>query len=1141
MYRTGDLVRQLPDGSLEYVGRNDDQVKVRGFRIELGEIEAALARHESVAHSAVLARDTADGRTLVGYVQPTPEWFETAAKEQNGELLDQWQRVFEDQYAGSGDEATADDLNLAGWTSSYTGEPIPAREMREWVDGTVRRIEELRPRRLLEVGCGTGLLLFRYAEACERVHALDLSRSALDDIRRGVERRGWSHITLEQGDALSVQALADEGTTFDTIVLNSVVQYFPNRVYLEEAISGLLPLLADGGHLLIGDVRNLDLFSAHLGAIERSRAAARTTVGALAAGVQRRARQESELLLSPGYFALLPERFPALSAADVLVKRGEGDNEMLAYRYDVVLTKTAGGAGEHGEPGEPGAAGADEPLPWLEASSTAALRRLVEDDPPERFGVAGVPNPRVAEHVRVSDGLAVWPSSREVEALPHGAPLAPEAAAEAREFEAVLRHAEKLGYQVAATWSQDRPDAVDVVFGRGELPRVRARAPYRATRPVNFPRIGDLGPSLARTLKGHLSARLPEYMVPGVFVVLEEFPLTPNGKADRRALPAPDENDVAQESYVAPRTDTERTLCRILAEVCGLSRVGVDDDFFALGGHSLLAVRVNLRVKQETGGELPLQLILTGATVARMAAALDEEHSEQDGSGEDDSAADGTAADGEQEDGPASEQDDGAQDRGAAPLSLQQTDLWFLDRPGHPDSSFDNAQVAYRIKGPLDREAFGRSVRALVERHQILRTGYGRRGGEAFQYVGDGAGFEVAVAEPVDGAEALADWLHRERLRPFDPEGPFAVRAHLVPVSDDEHVAVLTRPWGVFDGWSLSIVLSEVFTLYRQLSTGGEPDLPPLPLQYADFARWQREAVDEAELERQRDYWRRRLAGLPENLPLRTDFSPQPVRGYEGGKVELDVPAEVLDGLVRLGRRHGSTLYMTLLSAYAVLVGGRTEDREPAIGVPVANRPRAELEQLVGYFVNTVVIRLDVTPERAFTELLAQARQLMAEAQEHKDLPFAELVRELAPEAGAAHSPLFQVMLNLVPAPVLGAGAQGDGGGPAELEISPVDADPGPAKYDLNLTLLETGSGLRGQLEYRADLFRQRTAEELARCYERLLREIAADPEAGLGGLRARVERAEQAEGAEHAERAEPAEPAGGAEQPERPRSDESI
>ncbi|MGW3453151.1 amino acid adenylation domain-containing protein [Streptomyces albidoflavus] len=1079
LYRTGDLVRRLPDGALEFVGRVDDQVKVRGFRVELGEIENALHSHPAVRSAVVTTRASGETKKLVAYVRPTTDWLDTAAREQNADRLEQWQDLFEDQYGtdadqqasaigsgtGTGVGDSGDDLNLVGWNCSYTGDAIPEHEMREWIDGTVHRIEELRPRRLLEVGCGTGLLLFRYAGACEAVHAVDISASALTGVRRGADRRGWSHVTLAQGDARSVTLPegADGTAKFDTVVINSVAQYFPNRLYLDEVIERLLPLVADGGRILVGDVRNLDLFSAHVTAVERSRLSARTSVAALARQVQRRRQQETELLVSPSYFAGLPTRFADIGTVDITVKRGTGGNEMLSYRYDVVLTK--------------GPAADEDDLPWLTATTPDELRALLADGDRPRFGVMGLDNPRVADDVRVGESLRGTTGQQHVEPL--GASRLTDAAVRrVRDLEDVLAHAEKLGYQVAATWSQDRLDGLDLVLAKGERPTARARAPYGATHLANVPQIATTGQALARTLKDHLAGRIPDYMVPSVFVALEELPLTPNGKVDKRALPAPDEADVHKEVYVAPRTATERALCRLVQDVLDLDRVGLQDGFFDLGGHSLLATRLTIRVKQETGKELPLQSILAGATLGELATALDE--------------ADGGTA-GETVPlvpvtGPGEE----------SPLSCQQSELWFLNQRAHLGSSYDNVQMAYRVIGPLDRQAYARAFEGLVARHAVLRTSYLRRGDTYVQQVNDTTGFAVAF-EDVTGDGAVTEFLRAERPRPFGPADRHMLRVHILTLTPYEHVAVVTRPWGIFDGWSTGVFIAELNALYQALSRGDKPLLPELPVQYADFAHWQRRTFDADARTRQQAYWRAQLADLPSCTALRTDYRRPEAKSYQGSSVEVNVPAAVLDQLKRVSKERGGTLYMTLLSAFATLLGAHTEDRELAIGSPVTNRPRPELERLVGYFINVLVMRLDVRPEQAFDDLLAQAQRVTAAAHEHKDVPFADLVKDLVPEPDPAYSPLFQVMFNLVPAvEAVPPGAAE----PGALGFVPLPTDSGTAKFDLNLVVRETPDGLRGYLEYSTDLYARSTVRAMAATYERLLLKIVTQPGASIARLR---------------------------------------
>jgi hypothetical protein len=356
-----------------------------------------------------------------------------------------------------------------------------------------------------------------------------------------------------------------------------------------------------------------------------------------------------------------------------------------------------------------------------------------------------------------------------------------------------------------------------------------------------------------------------------------------------------------------------------------------------------------------------------------------------------------------------------------------------------------------------------------------------------------------AVRRAAVEEEAVTQWLRAERLRPFAPEDRYAIRAHLITVSDDQHIGVLTRPWGVFDGWSVNVVLAELLVLYRALSLGKAPELPELPLSYARFARWQALTTDAAELARQESYWRRQLAGLPACLPLRTDYERCPVKTYQGSSVDLRVSAELLERLGRLSQEQGVTLYMTLLSAFAVLLGGHTDGSELVVGTAVSNRPRAELEGVVGYFVNLVALRLDVPADRSFPEVLERTRRVTTEAHDHKDLPFPDLVRALVPSPDPGCSPLFQVMFNLLPA----AAPTGSGGDGTDLQVLPVRPATTTTKYDLNLVVEETESGLRGYLEFSTDLFSPQTVERMARTYERLLAEIVASPRSDVARLRA--------------------------------------
>ncbi len=610
LYRTGDLVRWLPDGNLEYLGRIDDQVKVGGFRIELGEIESVLVAQESLNNAVVTVRTLDnDDKQLVAHVCPSKTYLDAMASRNSSSDLQRWTTVFDEQYS-SVPVVEETDLNFTGWNSSYTGEAVEIGQMEEWLSGTVDRIEAMAPKHLLEIGCGTGLLLYRYGGYCESVHALDISSAALSGVRQELDARGWSHVELQQGDALSTEGLVDK--QFDAVVINSVVQYFPNRLYFNQVLEQLLRCVAPGCQIFIGDVRNLDLLTAHAAAVEKSQLTQSTSVSVLASRVQRRIQQEPELLISPGYFHQLAEDYAEISRVDIMVKRGVGDNEMLRYRYDVVLT-VGGEAEEIGT----------RSLPWSDFTTNQSLRDRLTEGAEECFAVSSIPNYRISEDVELSTGLSEWEGVRMVYPPEEAGGLSADAIVQVDELESVLQQAEQCGYRVGVSWSQARLDCVDVIFSRGELPEVRSKHAYTGLYQTNYPQLLSIGHELSIELKGELEKSLPDYMVPSVYVVLEQLPLTPNGKVDKKALPLPEESDLKREIYVEAVTEYENILAAIWKSVLSVERVGLNDDFFLLGGHSILLLDLMNKIR-EVGFDIALTPLFKYSTLKSMAAQLEK-------------------------------------------------------------------------------------------------------------------------------------------------------------------------------------------------------------------------------------------------------------------------------------------------------------------------------------------------------------------------------------------------------------------------------------------------------------------------------------------------------------------------------------
>ncbi|HEX8275905.1 MAG TPA: amino acid adenylation domain-containing protein, partial [Longimicrobiaceae bacterium] len=583
----------------------------------------------------------------------------------------------------------------------------------------------------------------------------------------------------------------------------------------------------------------------------------------------------------------------------------------------------------------------------------------------------------------------------------------------------------------------------------------------------------------AAALRAHLRERVPEYMLPSAFVALGEFPLTPGGKLDRRALPAPEAADAGADAPARPRTPTEELLVGIFAEVLGVERVGARDDFFELGGHSLLATRAAARARAAFGVDVPLRAIFEAPTAAELAEMVDGLLREGGGV-----AAPPVVP--------------VPRDGSPLPLSFAQQRLWFIDRL-QPGSDAYNIPAAMRIRGPLDVGALRRAFTELVRRHEALRTVLVESGGEAAQVILPAAPVPLPVLDfsglPWERREVEAlGRVGEEGRRPFDlSRGPL-LRLVLARL-EEEWLLCFTMHHVASDGWSIVVLVRELSALYAAYSRGEASPLPELPVQYADYAVWQREWLRGETLDTLLGYWRERLEGAPPLLELPTDHPRRGGPGAAEGSRPFTLSAAAARALRALGRRESATLFMTLLAGWQTLLGRYAGQEDVVVGTPVAGRSRAEVEGLIGFFVNTLVMRADLGGDPTFRELLARVRETALGAFAHQDLPFERLVEELAPERSLAHNPLFQVMFVLQN---LGAVATGLG----ELATESPGGGAAAAHFDLGVTFFEDGERLRGRIDYRVDLFDGPTIERMADHYLHLLESAAADPDRRAAELR---------------------------------------
>ncbi|HEX8244206.1 MAG TPA: condensation domain-containing protein, partial [Longimicrobium sp.] len=570
----------------------------------------------------------------------------------------------------------------------------------------------------------------------------------------------------------------------------------------------------------------------------------------------------------------------------------------------------------------------------------------------------------------------------------------------------------------------------------------------------------------AGALRAHLSAVLPEYMVPAAFVRLEALPLTSSGKVDRRALPAPEGDAYARRGHEAPQGEVEQALAGIWAEVLRVERVGRWDDFFELGGHSLLVVQVVSRIRQALGVELDLDALFERPVLKELAEALAEA---------------GRA------ELPAIER----ADRSARlPLSYAQQRLWFLEQMGGLGSTY-HISGRLRLRGSLDREALVRALDRLVARHETLRTTFSVQDGEPEQRIGPEASrfhlVEHDLAAEAGGLEELGRVMAEEATARFDLERGPLIRGRLVRLAGDDHVLLLTLHHIVSDGWSMGVFVDEFSRLYAAFHERRADPLPALPIQYADYAAWQRRWVQDQVLEAQAAYWTRTLSGAPELIALPAD-RPRPQRqDHAGATLPLELDEAATAGLKELSRRHGTTLFMTLLAGWATLLSRLSGQDEVVVGTVTANRGRAEIEGLIGFFVNTLALRIDLSGRPTVAEVLGRVKARALEAQQNQDIPFEQVVELVQPVRSLAHSPLFQVGFDWQNAP------QGELTLPG-LELGRVPgAERTTAKVDLSLSLRETGGRIVGGMTYATSLFERSTVERYAGYLVRALEQMSGD------------------------------------------------
>ncbi|MFC5286680.1 amino acid adenylation domain-containing protein [Actinokineospora guangxiensis] len=778
LYRTGDLARRRADGVVEYIGRTDDQVKVRGQRVELGEVEDALARHPDVTAAAALVRED----RIVGYLVPARA-ADARDRAAEGEQVAEWATVYDSLYAGGEQAELGEDFE--GWHSTYDGAPIPLPQMREWRDAVVERVLEGGPRRVLEIGVGTGLIMAHVAPRCAEYWGTDLSGQVIANLGAQLETRPElaAKVVLRAQPAHVADGLP-EGA-FDTVVINSVAQYFPNADYLIEVLRQAQRLLTPTGRVVLGDLRDRRLVRAFETAVALGRSGEADgrpdDAAAVRAAVEQAMATERELLIAPEFFAALTD----LGTADVRIKTAEHHNELSRYRYDVVLHK----------------APVEQPpvrvVRWgSDVHDLADLDAALADAGDVR--VIGLPNARLAHEAAAARAV--------FDGRPLDAALAALRTPTGVDPAEVLRHAAGLGRPVALTWTAGADDGrFDAVFGaRGSSVPPLCPPPAGDGDPrahANDPVASREAGALIAAVREQVGAWLPEHMVPTAFVVLDALPLSANGKLDRKALPAP--GPVVSVSQRGPRTPVETTLCKLFAEVLGLPSVGIDDSFIALGGNSITSIQLVSRARAEGLALTPREVFLHG-TVEALAQLVPQG-----------------------QDAPAERIDPTGR---FAPTPIMH---WWRELAGPLDGF--SQMTLLRVPADLGQGRLTAAVRAVVTAHDALRARLHREAGRwELEVVGAAAVDPADLVERVEVTGVPADQLaatmaeHGERVRrALSPETGAVFRVVWFDAGEQPGRLLVIAHHLVVDGVSWRVLLPDLRTAWEAVAAGRPPVLDP--------------------------------------------------------------------------------------------------------------------------------------------------------------------------------------------------------------------------------------------------------------------------------------------------------------------------
>lgn len=984
LYKTGDSGRWRDDGTIEYLGRLDHQVKVRGFRIELGEIEAQLRSHSAIDDAIVLIKEDPPGsgnKKILGYAVPNSDVagaqipLMTDGENHSGSYIADWQGVFDDTYSQSQDDIDPF-FNISGWNSSYTGAPIPPEEMRLWLDSTVDRILALQPDRILEIGCGTGLFLFRLIPYCSHYIGTDIAGSGLDYIRSQLEKRqdGWAQVKLLQRSADHFDGLEIEAP--DLILLNSVIQYFPSAHYLEKVIEGAAKCIKNSGAIFLGDVRSLPLLETFHASVEYYKNGHHSGAEELKRRVSSRVWAERELIVDPKFFYALAQRLPQITGVQILLKHGGYINELSRFRYDVILFIGDREEIEHDV----------HCLNWLELpTSLEEVRRKLKstEQLPTVLVVKDIPDVRLVDDFQILKKIDELKHSNKSSLSPNSPHLLPSP----EDFASLT---EDLPYEVSLTLALDKPGHYNAVFKHRNIQsfpldvHTNSGVNFQPDEPqtyTNNPSLIRLTRQLAPELRDYLKERVPEYMVPQLFVMLDHLPYTANGKLDRSVLPFPQNLSVTMEpghSFQQPRNQIEKIFLDTWIKVLGTDAIGMDTNFFQLGGDSIQAIRVISLLNRE-GCELTIQDLYKHQTIEELArlARLSESSSTEE-------LIDTNLMAEENYDWQelSRQMPAGLEIEDVYPTTPMQRHMMKHLREQSMQSNTEGPMFIFqRIHAPVplpaDFEAMRKTMQILTATYPILRTVILWKNPETPVQVVcknldvDVSCWDLSDLEPAVQSERIKQLMREEWSSGIKRPFSHPMRLGVVKLADQLFQHFITCDYPRMDGWGVRFIYGDMAPCYLSVLEGREFHRETNNDYKTYLYRLHRQDLDEA-----KRYWLKLLADFPGPRSLLKRISGNTFADSSGfARQFIKISHPIAARLDEITRRERLPFSVLVQGVWAAILSRLTGDFDILCGFLSTGRSiaSAEVEHMTGHAINILPIRVDVPPSH---KLLDWFRQL---------------------------------------------------------------------------------------------------------------------------------------------------------------------